>query len=248
MVLPLSDDNSGRSSIPIVTWSIILLNVVVFFVLQGSGANTEFTYAYSTVPAEIVSGRDLVTENRIVRETNQHGQVDQYETPGLQPTPIPVYLTLVTSMFMHGGLMHLVGNMWFLWIFGDNIEHDMGPFRYLVFYLLCGIVASLAHVLLNTSGPNAEIPCLGASGAISAVMGAYLILHPKRRVTVLLLRVVTQVPGYVAVGLWFLFQVVSGLAKFGGTAAGVAYGAHIGGFVIGALFAIPFMAGRPKSR
>ena len=113
-------------------------------------------------------------------------------------------------MFMHGGIMHIAGNMWFLWIFGDNIEEDMGRVRYLIFYLLCGLIASLTHVLLNTSGPSAEIPSLGASGAISGVMGGYLVLHPHRRVTVLLFRFVTQVPGYVAVGIWFLFQIVSG--------------------------------------
>jgi membrane associated rhomboid family serine protease len=163
----------------------------------------------------------------------------QITIPGLQKTPISVYLTLLTSMFMHGGIAHLLGNMWFLWIFGDNIEQSLGRVRYLLFYLLCGLIASLAHVLLNQTG---------ASGAISGVMGAYLVLHPRRSVTVLLFRVVTQVPGFVAVGLWFVFQVISGLGMLGGMDTGVAYAAHIGGFVAGAGLAKPFSIGRPSDR
>ncbi|MDG2383170.1 MAG: rhomboid family intramembrane serine protease [Pirellulaceae bacterium] len=162
--------------------------------------------------------------------------------PGLGTTPIPVYLTLFTSMFMHGGLMHLLGNMWFLWIFGDNIEHDLGRFRYLLFYLLTGLLASLSHVFLNSSGPNSMIPSLGASGAsgaISGVMGAYLVLHPHRRVTVFRVRIVTQVPGFVAVGIWIVFQIISSF----GSETGIAYGAHIGGFAFGAILAKPFTQG-----
>jgi membrane associated rhomboid family serine protease len=159
--------------------------------------------------------------------------------PGLQRTPIPVYLTLLTSMFMHGGIAHLLGNMWFLWIFGDNIEHDLGKLGYLGFYLACGILAGLAHVFLSTAPPASLIPCLGASGAISGVMGAYLVLHPHRRVMVLLFQFVTAVPGIVAVGIWFVFQVVSGMGMLGGDQAGVAYGAHIGGFIAGVVIALP---------
>jgi membrane associated rhomboid family serine protease len=148
-------------------------------------------------------------------------------------------------MFMHGGIAHLLGNMWFLWIFGDNIEQDLGRMRYLAYYLLCGLLASLTHVVMNASGPEATIPSLGASGAISGVMGGYLVLHSHRSVTVLLFRVITQVPGYVAVGIWFLFQVVSSLGVLGGS-GGVAYGAHIGGFIAGAALAKPFMIGRER--
>jgi membrane associated rhomboid family serine protease len=150
-----------------------------------------------------------------------------------------VYLTLLTSMFMHGGIAHLLGNMWFLWIFGDNIEHDLGKVGYLIFYIASGILASLAHVFLSTQPPASLIPCLGASGAISGVMGAYLVLHPHRRVTVLLFNFVTQVPGIVAVGLWFVFQIVSGIGVLGGEQTGVAYGAHIGGFIAGVVLAKP---------
>jgi membrane associated rhomboid family serine protease len=232
VVFPIADDNSGRRTLPAVTIALIAINVLVFLLPQGFGTNLDFTYAFSTVPAEIVSGRDIVTENRIVRAVVQ-GQQVAIEVPGLKPTPIPVWLTLLTSMFMHGGIMHLLGNMWFLWIFGDNVEDDLGRGRFVLFYLLTGLVASLAHVLLNASGPSSLTPTLGASGAISGVLGGYLLLHPHRQVTVILLRILTVVPAYVAVGIWFLFQIVNGLGMLGGIQGGVAYGAHIGGFVAG---------------
>lgn len=244
MVLPLSDDNSDRTTFPVVNVILIAINVFVFVVFQGMGSNSDFTLAYSTVPAEIVGGKDIVTEDRTVEMRTSEGP-RQVLVPGLKETPIPVYLTILTSMFMHGGIAHLLGNLWFLWIFGDNIEHDMGRMRYVLFYLLCGAIASLVHVLVNQSGASAVIPCLGASGAISGVMGAYLVLHPQRRVTVLLFRVVTEVPAFVAVGIWFAFQIVSGLNLLGGSGSGVAYGAHIGGFVAGAALAKPFLIGRP---
>lgn len=243
MVFPLGDDNSDRTVFPVVNVTLISINVFVFIVLQGMGNNLGFTYAFSAVPEEIVTGRDIVTEDHVVRVNTQEGPREMV-APGLKRTPVSVYLTLLTSIFMHGGWAHLLGNMWFLWIFGDNIEQDLGRVRYILFYLLCGLVASLAHVLLNLSGPSSQIPSLGASGAISGVMGAYLILHSQRRVTVLLFRVVTQVPGIVAVGIWFLFQLISGLGMLGGVQSGVAYGAHIGGFVAGAALIKPFMIGR----
>lgn len=234
MIFPISDDNTGRTSFPIVNIVLIVANVLVFVLLQGLGSNDRFTLAYSTVPAEILSGKDVVTPDRVVRMETVAG-VRDVQIPGLEVTPIPVYLTLITSMFMHGGLAHLLGNMWFLWIFGDNVEHDLGKVRYLLFYLTCGILASLAHVFLARQPPAALMPCLGASGAISGVMGGYLILHPHRRVMVLLFRFLTEVPGYVAVGMWFAFQVVSGMGMLGGEQTGVAYGAHIGGFIAGVL-------------
>jgi membrane associated rhomboid family serine protease len=239
MVFPLGDDNSGRTTFPIVNICLIVANVLVFVVLQGMGSNDRFTFAFSTVPAEILSGKDLVSPDRAVLMDTIVGP-QEVRMPGLQRTPIPVYLTLITSMFMHGGIAHLLGNMWFLWIFGDNIEHDLGRLGYLVFYLVCGILAALAHVFLSTSGPASLIPSLGASGAISGVMGAYLVLHPHRRVVVLLFQFVTAVPGIVAVGIWFVFQVISGMGVLGGEQTGVAYGAHVGGFIAGAVLALPF--------
>jgi len=143
-------------------------------------------------------------------------------------------------MFMHGGIAHLLGNMLFLWIFGDNVEDALGHLGYLIFYLITGLFASLAHVatVVVLNGPQsyeAHIPSLGASGAISGVLGGYLILYPHRQVLVLLFRFVTWVPAYVAIGMWFVFQLINGLGILGGMSDGVAYAAHIGGFGIGVI-------------
>jgi membrane associated rhomboid family serine protease len=148
---------------------------------------------------------------------------------------------------MHGGVVHLLGNMLFLWIFGDNVEDDLGHARYTAFYLLCGVVASLCHVLVSFRGDSALVPSLGASGAISGVLGGYLVLHPRRRVHVIVVRVLTQVPAVVAIGLWFAFQVISSLAA-GASGGGVAYAAHIGGFVAGLALVKLFAAGREIRR
>ena len=233
MIFPIGDDNTDRTSTPIVNYVLIAANILVFVFLQGMGSNDSFTYAFSTVPQEIVTGDDLVTADRVLQDP---ASGDTFRAPGLKPTPISVYVTLLTSMFMHGGLMHLLGNMLFLWIFGDNLEHALGRTRYLAFYLLCGLLASLAHVFATVGlGGNPLIPSLGASGAISGVLGGYLLLFPKRRVRVIMLRVITEVPAIVAIGLWFLFQLISGLGMLGGGAqeGGVAYAAHIGGFIAG---------------
>ena len=242
-MFPLSDDNSDMRIRPVVNYSIIALNVLVYVLFQGGGTNDSFTYAWSTVPAEIRTGKDIVSEDKTIVD-RRSGQ--EFTAPGLKPTPGSVYLTLLTSMFMHGGIAHLLGNLWFLWIFGDNVEDRMGHVRYVIFYLVTGFVASLSHVLMNLHGPGSLIPSLGASGAISGVMGAYLALCPSRRVRVLMLRVVTEVPGYMAVGLWFLFQLISGLGLLGGGTMehGVAYAAHIGGFVTGVILAKLFVLGR----
>jgi membrane associated rhomboid family serine protease len=234
MVLPLYDDNTDRTITPLINYAIIALNIFVFVFLQGLGSNDWFTYSFSTVPAEILQGRDIITSSREIIYAGQ-----RIEIPGLGPTPGSVYFTLFTSMFMHGGFMHLAGNMLFLWIFGDNIEDRLGHAKYLVFYLLCGLIASLAHVFTTgvfaTSESALLVPSLGASGAISGVLGAYILLHPKRRVTVILFRFLTDVPAYVAIGIWFAFQLISGLGILGGGSqtGGVAYAAHIGGFLAG---------------
>ncbi|OYP32237.1 rhomboid family intramembrane serine protease [Rhodopirellula sp. MGV] len=246
MVLPIHDDNSDRTIFPWLNIALIVVNIVIFVFLQGMGQNDDFTLAYSVVPAEIISGEDYQTEDRVFEIATSQGQM-QVRQPGLKSTPIPVYLTLITAMFMHGSVAHLLGNMWFLWIFGDNLENAMGRGRYLVFYLLTGLIGSLVHVAVSRLGESALIPSLGASGAISGVMGGYVLLHPQRRVTVLLLRIVTEVPAYVAVGIWFLFQVVSGLGLLGSSEGGVAYGAHVGGFIAGLVLAKPFVFGREQS-
>jgi membrane associated rhomboid family serine protease len=248
MIMPIGDDNTGRRITPIVNYALMVANVLVFIFCQGMGANEKFTYAFSTVPREIVSGKDLVTDDRQV-EIPEIGQ--EVTVPGLQPTPVSVYITLLTSMFMHGGIAHIFGNMLFLWIFGDNIEDELGHLRYLIFYIVCGLAASLAHVLttLAFNGAGSEqmlIPSLGASGAISGVLGGYIMLHPQRRVTVIIVRMVTQIPAFMAIGLWFVFQIISSLGALGAgsQAGGIAYGAHIGGFIAGLVLIRPFMIGR----
>jgi len=242
MLFPIGDDNRDRTIVPVVNYFLIVANVLVFVFLQGLGTNDAFTYSFSAVPQEIVSGRDVVTAGRNVVDPLSG---DRFTLPGLQPTPVSVYLTLVTSMFMHGGPAHLFGNMLFLWIFGDNLENALGRRRYLTFYIVCGLIASLSHVVATSVlNGNMLIPSLGASGAISGVLGGYLILFPHRRVRVLMLRTVTEVPAFMALGLWFLFQVVNGLGVLGADsqAGGVAYAAHIGVFLAGCVLIKVFAA------
>jgi rhomboid family protein len=234
MVFPLYDDNSDRTTFPYVNYAIIALNIFVFVVLQRLGSDTSFTYSFSTVPQEIMTGHDVITQSRVVEYAGQELRI-----PGLGPTWPSVYVTLFTSMFMHGGIAHIGGNMLFLWIFGDNIEDRLGHVRYTIFYLLCGLIASLSHVFVTAAfaGEQADmlVPSLGASGAISGVLGGYILLHPSRRVTVILFRFLTDVPAWVAIGIWFAFQLISGLGMLGGGSqqGGVAYAAHVGGFLAG---------------
>src|SRR6185436_2011387 len=250
MLFPIGDENRDRRTTPFVNYLLIAINVLVFVFLQGLGSNERFTYAYSTVPAEITCGCDKVTPDRTV-EHPVTGQV--VEIPGLQPTLIPVWFTLITSMFMHGGIAHLFGNMLFLWIFGDNVEDRLGHIRYVIFYLVCGVIASLAHVFTTVAFAGSEasmlIPSLGASGAISAVLGGYLLLFPKRQVTVIISWFITQVPAFIAIGMWFAFQLISGLGILGSgsQAGGVAYAAHIGGFIAGLLLVKVFAIGRSEA-
>ena len=246
-MIPLGDDNSGRTLSPIVNYLLIAANIAVFILLQGMGGNDRFTYAFSTVPQEIVSGKDVVTRAHKV-EDPVSGQ--SYEQPGLQVTPISVYLTLLISMFMHGGIPHIAGNMLYLWIFGDNIENALGHVRYLIFYLTTGVLASLAHVFTTaaTHG-NMMVPSLGASGAISGVLGGYLLLFPGARVRMLMGRGTAEMPAWASIGMWFVFQVVAGIGLLGGgsQAGGVAYAAHVGGFIAG-LVLVKVFAGRRASR
>ncbi|MGB7920671.1 MAG: rhomboid family intramembrane serine protease [Desulfobacterales bacterium] len=242
MFIPLGDDNSDRRIRPVVNYALIGLNILVFFFLQGMGGNLPFTYSFSTVPQEILTGTDVVTQESIASDP---ATGERYRVPGLGVTPLSVYLTLLTSMFMHGGLMHLLGNMLYLHIFGDNIENLMGHLRYLIFYLTCGVLASLAHVFASAAlGADLLVPSLGASGAISGVLGGYFLLFPKRRVRVLIFRFVSEVPALVAIGVWFAFQLISSLGMFsGGSGGGVAYGAHIGGFIAGLILVKLFLIG-----
>jgi membrane associated rhomboid family serine protease len=243
MVFPIGDDNTGRVRTPYITYLFIALNVLVFVFLQGMGTNEPFTYAFSVVPEEIRTGQDIARSVPV-----EIG--DQTTRIPLQPTPGHVYLTLLMSMFMHGSLMHLFGNMLFLWIFGDNVEDDLGHGRFVAFYLVTGVLASLAHVVTTfTVGDNPFIPSLGASGAISGVLGGYLVLHPHRRVRVIMMRMLTTVPAYVAVGLWFVFQLISAFGVIGQgpqSGGGVAFMAHVGGFIAGLALVRIFAAGSRK--
>ncbi len=230
-MFPIGDDNSDIVITPYVNYTFIAINVLVFVFLQGLGGNDAFTYAFSLVPKEITTGIDLIGPQSIT-VGEQTAQIMH------QNTPLPVYFNFISSMFMHGGFGHIFGNMLFLWIFGDNIENLIGHFRYIAFYLICGIAAALAQVVM---GPDSIIPMLGASGAISGVLGGYILLFPKRKVRALILRMYTTVPAYVALGLWIGYQIVLGYLSPSGE-GGVAYYAHIGGFIAGValikLFAI----------
>ena len=240
MIFPIGDDNTDRTTTPLVNYAFIAANVLVFVLLQGMGQNETFTYSFAAVPEEIKTGADI---DRVVKI--DHPLTDEDISIPLGPTPISVYITLLTAMFMHGGVAHLLGNMLFLWIFGDNLEHAMGHIRYFAFYIVCGVLASVAHVVTTYAlDQNPFIPSLGASGAISGALGGYVVLFPHRRVRVFLLRILTTVPAFVAIGMWFLFQIVSSLGMLGGSeAGGVAYGAHIGGFIAGLILVKLFAAG-----
>src|SRR5918999_2861784 len=234
-MLPIGDQNLPGRGLAVVTLLFIAINVAVFVLLQLP--SDAFTYGWAAVPAEITTGRDLVG-------------VPLGDGAELTDSPDPVYLTLLSSMFMHGGWLHLGGNMLFLWIFGDNVEHRVRPVVYLVFYLAAGIVASFAQILVD---PDSLIPTLGASGAISGVLGAYLVLFPGNRVTVFVFRFLTQVPAIVAIGMWAVLQFINGIGQIAvseeTTGGGVAYMAHIGGFVAGVIAGFVFRAmGTPPRR
>ncbi len=218
-MLPLKD-NLRSSKLPIVTYIILGINILVFLYQVSLGSALESFF-------------------------NQYGAI-----PNLlfHPTGLSSYTRLLTSMFMHGGFMHIFGNMLFLWIFADNVEDRFGHITFIFFYLVCGIAGALLHAV---TAPNSTVPMIGASGAISGVLGAYILLYPKARVLALIpfgffLRV-TYLPSVLFLGIWFLFQFLSGLSSLGARGAGVAYFAHIGGFVVGLLFALPFRKKRKRN-
>ena len=230
MLFPIGDDNSDRHIRPYVTYALIALNILVFLLFQLT--NDAFTYAFSVVPAEILSGQDLVQPVQ-----TRAGLVPQ------APGPTPIHLTIFSAMFMHGGWAHLGGNLLYLWIFGDNVEDAMGHFKFLMFYLLCGVLATAAHVFAAQSagGLNLFIRSLGASGAIAGVLGGYLILYPRKSVYVLFFFNIIAVPAILVIGIWIAIQTFSGFGDIARTsqtaesAGGVAYWAHVGGAVAGLL-------------
>jgi len=219
---PIGDDNTQRRTTPFVNYALIAINVLVFLYQTG---HPEFTLGYSVVPAEITQGRDII------------GSVRGVSGLRLAASPSPIYLTMLSAMFMHGGLLHIGGNMLYLWIFGDNVEDRMGHLKYLIFYLLCGFLAGATHIFFS---PNSVIPSLGASGAIAGVLGAYLVLFPRQGVRVFQWGFITEVPAVIVIGLWGLLQFVSGFGSLGREGGGVAYMAHVGGFVAGILLVFLF--------
>jgi membrane associated rhomboid family serine protease len=240
-MLPIGDQDEA-GGLPLVNIAIIAINVLVFVLLQLP--SEAFTMAYSAIPLEITTGQDLIGPTPIqlpdgTTETIVHAD-----------GPDPIWLTLFSSMFMHGGWAHLGGNMLFLFIFGDNVERRLGSLMYIAFYVICGIVAAFAQIAVN---PQSIIPTLGASGAISGVLAGYLVYFPQNRVRVLVgFRYVTEVPALMMIGLWALLQFISGvgaIAVTDETAGGIAYWAHIGGFVAGLVLAFVLRAfGRGPTR
>ena len=247
MLIPIGDDNQGRGSTPFVVYIIIVINAVVFLLLQQAVMTPEgvyFTYGYSVVPYEITTGTDLKQPVVLPGAGSDLGTrvgrrpVEIPEAPG----PSPIYLTLLTAMFMHGGWMHIIGNMLYLWIFGDNIEDNFGHGKFVIFYLVCGLAASFAQILVD---PTSKIPNLGASGAIAGVLGAYLIMFPRNRVRTLLplgiLFTTVELPAVVVLGFWIVIQIFSQYtASFQHSQGGVAYMAHIGGFATGVVLCFLF--------
>jgi membrane associated rhomboid family serine protease len=242
MVMPLGDEQQTQI-FPVVNYAIIALNVLVFFVQQSRPES--FTIAYAATPYEITHNIDIerpVVLSREVAVEDTMGRVhlrpeDQAIPQG--PVPFPVWFTLLTSIFMHGGVGHLAGNMLYLWIFGDNVEEVLGHVRYIFVYLACGLAASLAHIAL---APDSLIPTLGASGAIAGVMGMYIIWFPNNQVRVLALRTITLLPALVVIGLWIVMQLWLGMGELSsaGKQGGVAYAAHVGGAAAGILFGIVY--------
>jgi membrane associated rhomboid family serine protease len=219
---------------PVVNYAIIGLNILVFLLLQQLGSNEAFDYAFALVPKEITTGIDL-SGIQVIRDSVGHSAEIQ-----LYPSPLPVYFNFLSSMFMHGSIAHIFGNMLFLWIFGDNLENLLGHIRYAAFYLICGFAAAAAQIIM---GPDSIIPMLGASGAISGVLGGYVLLFPQRQVRAIIFNFLTTVPAFVAIGIWIVYQIIVGYLTPAG-AGGVAYAAHIGGFIAGVALIKVFAIGR----
>jgi membrane associated rhomboid family serine protease len=234
-VIPIGD-NVRLARFPAVTRLLVLINVAVF-VLQYSSPDTDFESVYlrfGVVPARIVTELGAVWRDPML------------VVAGFGDFVLVVLLPLITSMFLHAGPLHLLGNMVFLWIFGDNVEDRMGRARFLAFYLLCGVVVSGLHVALE---PAAHIPVVGASGAIAGALGAFMLMFPRARVLVLVFFFVVEAPAFAFLAVWFLFQLpmVNGTLPVHGIES-VAYWAHVGGFVAGLLLVFPFLAGaRPRA-
>ncbi len=220
-MIPIQDTVQSRS-VPLVTWGLIILNSLVFF------------YELSLPPEQL---ERLIAMLGLV--------------PARLKYDADAWWTLLTCMFLHGGWIHIIGNMWMLYLFGDNVEDRMGPGRYLIFYLLCGLAASLTHLAIN---PNSGVPTIGASGAIAGVLGAYFVLFPTAQIITLIpifiFPLFIEIPAVIFLGIWFVSQLFNGTLALGGTqdSAGVAFWAHVGGFVAGMVLLPLFKKSRRRYR
>lgn len=214
-MMPLGDDNSLRKTAPVVTYILIVINILVFLLEVSAGE--AFIEKWAFVPSRF--------------SQNPSGELS----------------TIFTSMFMHGGWLHLFGNMLYLWIFGDNVEDAFGSLKFLAFYLICGVGAVFSQMMID---PGSTLPNVGASGAIAGVLGAYILLFPRGSVRVLVGNTITALPALIVIGVWFLLQFMSQVNSLSSTqdgAGGVAYMAHIGGFIAGVVLTLVFrMAGPPR--
>ncbi|MEE3240280.1 MAG: rhomboid family intramembrane serine protease [Pseudomonadota bacterium] len=225
-MFPIKDDNPQLQT-PYVTYAIICLNLLAWFVLQGLGSHPvlgQSVCQFGLIPADLF--------NDFTYDTSQ------WPCPSDEGVG---WTGFISSMFMHGGWMHLLGNLWFLWVFGDNVEDAMGHKRFALFYLLCGLAAAATQVVANT---QSAIPMVGASGAIGGVMGAYIMLYPRVKVHMLFVMVVfittIRVPAVLMLGYWAFVQFAGGVSSLGATGGGVAFWAHIGGFIAGAILVFAF--------
>ena len=221
MLFPIADDNKGISGPAYVTWLLLAINIVVFL-LQLS--DETITYGWSIIPQEIMSGQDLVEPQIVTDVAGEDHLIPQ------APGPSIIYLTLLSHMFMHGGFGHIFGNMLYLWIFGDNIEHRFGHLRFFLFYIISGLVAAAAQLMVSYDG---VIPVLGASGAIWGILGAYVVLFPRNKVKAIVLYMIVSIPALYVIGLWSALQIYQGFFAGGSELGGVAHLAHIGGLVAG---------------
>jgi membrane associated rhomboid family serine protease len=230
-MFPLRDDNPHFST-PWITWALIAANVAVWVFVQGLGGQPALATSVCTlgmVPGELLGtlppGLSVPVARGILCTVGDH----------------PVWITLLTHMFMHGGWMHILGNMWFLWIFGNNVEDAMGHARFLAFYLLCGLTAAGLQLWADPASP---LPMVGASGAIGGVMGAYIMLFPRVNVHLLLFLGIfittVAVPAYFMLGYWIVLQLIGGVSSIGAQSGGTAFWAHVGGFAAGALLVLGF--------
>lgn len=222
MLIPIYDENQAIKKTAFVTIALLVINVVVFFFLETES----MVLGYGLIPQEILTNTDFIQPIKIAHLNESIPQA---------PGPTPIFLTIISSMFLHGDIWHLLGNMLFLWIFADNIENIWGSSKFIFFYLLCGVGAAFAQI---ASDMGSVSPMIGASGAISGVMGAYLVLFPRNKIRMLFFYFIRfNVSAWVLLIIWFAMQALAGFAP-SEEGDNVAYSAHIGGFVVGVVYAL----------